>query len=127
MANQFTKGTRKRHDEHTKDKIRAEQLSRRLFKFAKAKGEKVKENDMTQGQVAAARVLIERGKPALQAIEQTNINPLDTASPEEIQEQVKALITSRPELLMSILDADPGLRAAILSHITRQPAIVSAA
>lgn len=99
MANQFTKGTRTQHDESTKDKIRAELLSQRLFKFAKAKGEKAKTNDMSQAQVAAARVLIERGKPALQSIEQKTINPLDELTDEELFEQAKALILSNPALL----------------------------
>lgn len=99
MANQFTKGTRKKHDESTKDKIRAELLAQRLYKFAKSKAEKREKLDMTPAQVAAAKVLIDRGKPALQAIEQTNINPMDAMSDEEIREQVKALITLHPWLL----------------------------
>ena len=108
MANQFTKGTRKKHDEQTKDKIRAEQLANRMFKFAKAKGEKRAKLDMTQAQVAAARVLIERGKPALQAIEQTTVNPLDQAGDEEVRNMVRALITSHPWLLKEFA---PGVQA----------------
>lgn len=70
MANQFTKGTRKKHDEATIDKIRAEVLADRMYKFAKAKGPKTAKHRMDKDQVAAAKVLIERGKPALQAVEQ---------------------------------------------------------
>lgn len=126
MANQFTKGTRKRHDESTKDKIRAELLAQRLFKFAKAKGENVEKLGMSQSQVAAAKVLIDRGKPALQAIEQTIVNPMDDMSEEEIRGQAQALISSQPRALMAALDADPGLRAAVLAHITRKPSVVEA-
>jgi hypothetical protein len=99
VANQFTKGTRKKHDEATKDKIRAEHLARRMYKFARAKGDKRLELDMTQSQVAAARVLIERGKPALQAVEQTILNPIDAMSEDEIRESVRSLITLHPWLL----------------------------
>lgn len=99
MANQFTKGTRKKHDDATKDKIRAELLAQRLYKFAKAKGERREKMDMSTAQVAAAKVLIERGKPALQAIEQREDNPWERLTPEEIGEQIKALITAHPELI----------------------------
>ena len=126
MANQFTKGTRTRHDDATKDKIRAEMLSKRLEKYAKAKGKQVEKYRMEPAQVAAAKVLIERGKPALQAIEQTNINPLEQMSPEEIEEQAKALITARVSLVCQLLDSDPGFRAAIESHLRGQPVVVDA-
>ncbi len=124
MANQFTKGTRTKHDESTKDKIRAEQLSKRLEKYAKARGKGIDKHRMEPAQVAAAKVLIERGKPALQAIEQTVINPLDQMSDEEVYEQAKALITSSQRLLMRILDEDAGLRAAVQAHITQKPVVV---
>lgn len=126
MANQFTKGTRTKHDDATKDKIRAELLSKRLEKYAKARGKQIAKHHMEPAQVAAAKVLIERGKPALQAVEQTILNPMDALSEEQVQEQAKALITSQPALLMSVLDADPGLRAAVLAHITRKPSVVEA-
>lgn len=119
MANQFTKGTRKAHDESTKDKIRAEQLSKRLEKYAKAKGKSIEKYRMEPAQVAAAKVLIERGKPALQAIEQTVINPLEQMSEEEVMEMAKALITSRVSIVFGLLEADPGFKDAVLAHITR--------
>jgi hypothetical protein len=124
MANQFTKGTRKRHDEATKDKIRAELLAQRLFKFAKAKGERAEKLKMDPAQVAAAKVLIERGKPALQAVEQTVINEYEQMTSEEIENKAKALITSRVSLVCELLDADPGFRAAIKSHLEGQPVVV---
>ena len=99
MANQFTKGTRTKHDDATKDKIRAEMLSKRLEKYAKARGKGILKHHMEPAQVAAAKVLIERGKPALQSIEQVTINPLDSMSEEQLREQVRALITSFPWLL----------------------------
>ena len=107
MANQFTKGTRKKHDEATKDKIRAEMLSRRMYRFAKAKPEKRDKLDMTQAQVAAAKVLIERGKPALQSIEQ--VIHEEPASEEQIQAQLRSLL------------ADPGARAQLKSMLEGHP------
>lgn len=114
MANQFTKGTRKAHDESTKDKIRAEVLSRRMYKFAKAKPDKRDELDMTQAQVAAAKVLIERGKPALQAVTQTITE--EPKSEAELMAQLDALL---PTLL-----ADPGARARAEAILSGSPAVV---
>jgi hypothetical protein len=99
MANQFTKGTRTKHDEGTKDKIRAELLSKRLEKYAKARGKQIAKHHMEPAQVAAAKVLIERGKPALQSVEQRTVNPLDEMGDDEIRNMVRALITSHPWLL----------------------------
>ena len=98
-ANHFTTGKRIRMDDAQKDKIRAEILAQRLFKFAKAKGEKADKLHMDPAQVAAAKVLIERGKPALQAIEQTEVNPYDRMTEDELEEHVRALITSNPGLI----------------------------
>lgn len=117
MANQFTKGTRTKHDESTKDRIRAELLARRLFNFAKAKGDKAKKLSMDSNQVAAARVLIERGKPALQAIEQTQVNEYDRMTEEEMYEHVRALITSNPGLIERL-----GIKPQLVSPPSADPA-----
>jgi len=122
MANQFTKGTRTKHDEATKDRIRAEQLAQRLYKFAKAKGEKVNKLRMDNAQVAAAKVLIERGKPALQSIEQKIIE--EPKSDQEMQEQLAHLLSDNPSLLKRLFDSSPGLRAAIQSLVTGSPSVV---
>lgn len=113
MANQFTsgggsKGPKKAHDQSTKDKIRAELLAKRLYKFANAKGETAKKFRMDAAQVAAAKVLIDKGKPSLQAVEQTNLDPIGQMSEEEIEGMVKALITSHPGLIQRL---GIGLRA----------------
>jgi len=110
MANQFTKGTRTKHDEQTKDKIRAEHLAQRLYKFAKAKGERAKKLAMDSNQVAAARVLIERGKPALQAIEQTQVSELENKSEEELEDRLCARILSNPRLIARL-----GIRPQLVS------------
>src|SRR5678810_684739 len=121
MANQFTKGTRTRQDDSSKDKIRAELLSKRLEKYAKAKGKSIEKYRMEPAQVAAAKVLIERGKPALQAIEQTVIE--DTPPPEELMARLTHLFSQNPALLKPLL-ADPGFRAAIQSMLDGGPSVV---
>lgn len=107
MANQFSRrGPPDRikhgHDESTKDKIRAEVLSKRLEKYAKARGKQIAKHHMEPAQVQAAKVLIERGKPALQAIEQTIHNPLDQMSEDETLTLIQALITSNPGLIQKL-------------------------
>lgn len=109
-ANQFTTKKRLRMDSSTKDKIRAEQLSNRLHKYAKAKGESIKKYHMEPAQVAAAKVLIERGKPALQAIEQTIIE--ETPEPAEMQARLAHLFSQNPALLRPLL-SDPAVRAEV--------------
>lgn len=102
MANQFTKGSRKSHDQATKDKIRAELLAKRLYKYANSKGEKAKKYRMDTAQVAAAKVLIDKGKPSLQAVEQVDRDPWADKSEEDIETMVKALITSHPGLIAKL-------------------------
>jgi vacuolar-type H+-ATPase subunit E/Vma4 len=111
MANQFTKGTRKHHDEATKDKTRAEMLSRRLYKYANAKGKNIQKYAMEPAQVAAAKVLIERGKPALQSIEQRHVDEPPTEA--EIMAQLHTLLS------------DPGARAQIQAMLAGSPTPVA--
>jgi hypothetical protein len=85
-SNQFIKGTKTGHDESTKDKQRAEALMAHMAKFAKGKDK----NKLSPAQVAAAKIVIERGKPALQAIQIEEKNVLDQMSPEELQAQMVA-------------------------------------
>jgi hypothetical protein len=103
MANQFTKGTRTKHDESTKDKIRAELLAKRLFNFAKAKGEKRQKYAMDSTQVAAAKVLIDKGKPSLSSVEQHHVDEMES------EEQMLAMLQG--------IAADPGLKARILAAL----------
>lgn len=116
MANQFSRRgpadkIKKGHDEQTKDKIRAERLAKRLFKYANSKGKQAEKYRMEPAQVQAAKVLIERGKPALQAVEQRIVEEPKTEA--EIKAQLHALL---PVLL-----ADPGTRAQIEAMLTGHP------
>ena len=117
MANQFSRRgpperIKKKHDEASKDRMRAEKLSIRLYKYARASGEKAQKLHMEPSQVQAAKVLIERGKPALQAIEQRIIEQPKTE--EEIKAQLRSLLS------------DPGVRAQLESMLKHSPVAVSA-
>ena len=99
--NQFTTGKRTKHDESTRDKMRAEHLARRLYAFAagtqdEATGELV---TLDRDRIAAAKILIDKGKPNLQAVEQTQVNQWDSMTEEDMKAMVRALITSHPELI----------------------------
>lgn len=108
MANQFSRRgpadkIKKGHDEQTKDKIRAERLAKRLFKYANSKGKAAEKYRMEPAQVQAAKVLIERGKPALQAVEQRITE--EPKSEVEIMAQLRSLL------------ADPSIRAQLKAHL----------
>ena len=102
MANQFTKGTRTEHDEATKDRIRAELLSKRYYKFALASPKRRAKMGISKEQVAAAKMLIDKGKPSLQSIESKDLDPFDDMSVEVMVEQCRALILSHPEILQAL-------------------------
>jgi hypothetical protein len=102
MANQFTKGTRTEHDEATKDRIRAELLSKKYYKFAMASPKRQVKMGISKEQVAAAKMLIDKGKPSLQSIESKDIDPFDDMSVEMMVEQCRALILSHPEIIQAL-------------------------
>lgn len=85
-----------------KAQIRAEQLMRRLHKFALGKTHQGKRISMDQAQVTAAKVLIDKGAPSLQAIEQTTINEWDRLSEQEVLDMAKALILQHPEVIQAL-------------------------
>lgn len=107
--NQFTKAKalQGQVNERDKDRIRAEMLSQRLYKYANSKGKRTEKYRMEPAQVQAAKVLIERGKPALQAIESVIYEA--PASEEEIKAQLHALLS------------DPVARAQLESMLKHQP------
>ena len=103
-VNQFSRpGSRRtKHDEGTKDRIRAELVAKRLHKFAMAKGENIKKHWMDAPQVAAAKVIVDKGKPSLQAVEQTVLGEWDNLSQEELESIAKALILQHPEIIKAL-------------------------
>ena len=108
MPNQFTKAeqegrekpeARNQYSEPTgitkphKDKIRAEMLSQRLEQFIAG------EVELSPAQVSAAKILIDKGKPSLQAVQQSHEDPWADKSEQELMDSVRALISSHPALL----------------------------
>lgn len=117
-SNQFTTGKRVKHDQATIDKIRAERA-------AQVAEEILNDPESSKDQkLAAAKVLLPYGKSTLQSIESRQVNEWEQMSEEELQEMVKALITSSHGLLMAAIDSDPGLRAAVQAHLTGKPTVV---
>jgi len=112
QPNQFTKARERgepmpyraphKLDDQTKDKIRAEILSRRVYRYANAKGHALDKYRMEPAQVQAAKVLIDKGKPSLQAVETSTADPFEDMSVETMVEQCKALILSHPEIIQAL-------------------------
>jgi hypothetical protein len=95
-ANQFTTGKREKHDQATIDKIRAEraaQVAEQIMNDPEAS---------RQDRLAAAKVLLPFGKSTLQSIESRQVNEWEEMSEEEMLGMVRALITSRPELIAAL-------------------------
>jgi hypothetical protein len=101
-TNQFIKGTRTGHDEATKDRMRAAKAAELLEQELDGSVE------LKDGRRAAAKILMEYGKPKLAAVEQTVVNEYDRMSEDDLRSLVKALITSNPWLIAEI---QVGLRA----------------
>lgn len=102
--NQFTTGKRERHDAATRAKVRATFAANKLEAYLNG------QEELDSTKVAACKILIDKGMPSLQAVEQTQVNEWDQMSEEEIKETVRALILSRPELLQE-LNLQPVLKA----------------
>lgn len=103
-TNQFVKGTRKEHDQATKDRIRAEVAAHFLEKALKNKTADL------GTKVAAAKALLPYGKSTFASIEQTNHE--EPASEEDIKAQLHALL------------ANPGTRAQIQAMLGGVPTAV---
>lgn len=95
-SNQFIKGTREEHDPQTKAKIRAAFAADKLEEYLRG------ECDLDSSKVAAAKALMDKGLPSLQAVESTETNQWDKLSEQELLSMVQALITSRPELIAAL-------------------------
>ena len=98
-SNQFTTGKRTRHDKGTIDAVRAEFAAKKLMQCVKGNGK----STLDRNQVAAARALLDKGKPSLQAIEQTNIDPAASLSESQIRENIKQLLVEHGSLVAEIL------------------------
>ena len=90
--------------ERSKDAVRAEILAQRLYQFAAeqkdAEGNKV---EMDSVRVQAAKILIDKGKPNLQAIEQVNYDGDEHADQETLKAKLRSIAMANPALLSEVL------------------------
>lgn len=96
--------------ERDKDKLRAEMCAAFIEQHVHGK------RKMSSSQVQAAKILIDKGKPSLQAVEQTTIEPAAVRNDAELVEGLRAIIQAHPDLIQRIL----GEQAAALQQ-TPQP------
>jgi hypothetical protein len=89
-------------DPRQKAQIQATQLLNRMHKFALGKPIGGHEIKMDSNQVAAARAVIDKGLPSLQAIEQSTTDPLDAMSEQDMVELIRSHIRSHPEVLQAL-------------------------
>ena len=61
--------------------------------------------DMSATQVQAAKILLDKGKPSLQAVEQTMLEPAMARTESEILDQLRAYIAQHPELIAELVGA----------------------
>lgn len=94
--NAYTTGKRDKMDAAQKAKIRAAFAADKLEQYMKG------EIELTAPQVSAAKILMDKGMPSLQAVEQTEVSDLEKMSEEELLGLVNALITSHPGLISKL-------------------------
>jgi hypothetical protein len=104
--NAFTVGKREKMDPLQKAKIRAAFAADKLEAYMKG------EIELSQAQVSAAKILMDKGMPSLQSIEQTTIE--EPATEQEIMAQLRSLLAS------------PGTRAQIKAMLGGVPEGVDA-
>ena len=80
-----------------KDKHRAECAAAMLDQHLQGNRE------MSATQVQAAKILMDKGKPSLQAVESTVVEPAVMRSEAELYEELKAALRSRPDLTQQAL------------------------
>lgn len=100
-SNQYTKAREQARlaidaEEHRR-RIKVGMLQARLHSAAMGKAE------MSATQVAAAKVLLDKAMPTLQAVEQSHSEPAVTRSEAELLEELKALLAANPDLAQKAL------------------------
>lgn len=94
-SNQYTTGKRDRTDPLQRAKTRAEFAAKTLTAYIRKPGK----NPLEPGQVAACKVLIDKGLPSLSSIEMVEIDPRDRIPEAEILAKLNAIISGNPALL----------------------------
>ena len=102
-------------DPHWSEKVRAKitnsQITNQLIRHVKG------EIELSAEQVSAARTLLAKVLPDLQAVENTTINELEGLNPDEIKQQVGSSLAANPQGLIDILRVDPSARLAVMQAI----------
>lgn len=83
--------------EKVREKIAHSEIANRLIKHING------DVRMSPEQVSAARILLDKVIPNLQAVENTVINEYEGLNPEDVQRQVIATLSANPALLIDIL------------------------
>ena len=99
--NAFTEGKREKMDPLQKAKIRAAFAADKLEQYMRG------EIELNQSQVSAAKILMDKGMPSLQSIEQVSTEELPTEA--EIMAQLRSLL------------ADTGIRAQVQAMLSGSP------
>lgn len=112
-ANQFTTGKREKLDPATIDKLRADKAAKALERI-------LEDQESTKEQItAAAKALLPYGKSTYASIiEQQLETPVDEG---ETAAQLAHIIASNPAILAPLVQADPGVRAALQAILSGQP------
>jgi hypothetical protein len=115
-SNRWLKRRDEKDREAIRERIKTDMLCAQLERAAAG------EIELSPTQVQAAKVLLDKTLPSLQAVEQTQIEaPKDEG---EILGALTHLLSQNPSLLRQLADADPGLRAALKSAIEGVPSVV---
>ena len=111
MSNQYTADPDSPKAERSKDRTRAEMLAQRFYAFCMGEeDEHGRMVDLTQAQVQAAKVLIDKGKPNLSAVDTTIFDGDAEVNATEVEARLRMLIAK----------AEPALLSRILGERARQ-------
>jgi hypothetical protein len=98
-GNRYTTGARSEMPIKEKDALRAEFAAKKLEAFMRDP----QKHPMEPTEVTAAKILLDKGKPSLQAVEQTNIEPALARTEAEIIESLSKIIEANPDILTQLI------------------------
>jgi Asp-tRNA(Asn)/Glu-tRNA(Gln) amidotransferase B subunit len=107
-VNMAARSIKPRHQEEIKTKIQASQLVNLLQNHALGKIE------IDQARIQSAKILLDRAIPTLSAVEQTNIDPQESLTEQQLMDRLVALIDAHPDLVQRALAAKARAAGATL-------------
>ena len=93
----------KRQTDNAREAIKSHAIIQRLTKIVNG------EVNGTSVQVAAAKILLDKSLPSLQAVESTQIDATPIQSKTELYRQLAGILKSQPDLIADVLKARPEL------------------